>query len=107
MALVVINPNATEAMTASILEVARAPRPGAEIEGWTSHLGPPAIKGEEDGRRATPPLLDLVVRASDGGASGIVIACFDDTGLEDARRRARCPVLGIGQAAFHVAALRG
>ncbi|TCP41840.1 aspartate/glutamate racemase family protein [Rhodovulum marinum] len=107
MPLVIINPNSTVAMTESILAMARATLPGAEIEGWTSHDGPPAIQGEADGRLATPPLLDLVGRASDVGASGIVIACFDDTGLEGARRRAACPVIGIGQAAFHTAALRG
>ncbi|MGC9419113.1 MAG: aspartate/glutamate racemase family protein [Rhodovulum sp.] len=107
MPLVVINPNSTVAMTESILAMARATLPGAEIEGWTSHDGPPAIQGEADGRLATPPLLDLVGRAGDAGASGIVIACFDDTGLDEARRRAACPVIGIGQAAFHTAALRG
>jgi len=31
--------------------------------------------------------------------------CFDDTGLEAARSAARGPVIGIGEAAFHVAAL--
>ncbi|TCO70802.1 aspartate/glutamate racemase family protein [Rhodovulum euryhalinum] len=107
MSYVIINPNSTAAMTNSILAAAETAMPRAVFEGWTSMNGPPAIQGAADGEAATGPLLDLVVRASDRGARGIVIGCFDDTGLDEARRRAACPVLGIGQAAFHVAALRG
>lgn len=107
MSYVFINPNSTAAMTESILAMARATRPGTAFEGWTSHLGPPAIQGEADGQRAVPPLLDLVARANEERKAGIVIACFDDTGLDQAQRMASCPVLGIGQAAFHTAALHG
>jgi len=107
MNVVFINPNSTRAMTDSILAMARASSPGVPFEGWTSHLGPAAIQGAADGARAIPPLLDLVGKAQARNAPGIVIACFDDTGLDAARKRAACPVLGIGQAAFHTAALRG
>ena len=34
-----------------------------------------------------------------------VIACFDDTGLAEARTITQKPVIGIGQASFHLAAL--
>ena len=34
-----------------------------------------------------------------------MIACFDDTGLEAARCATDVPVIGIGEAAFHVASL--
>ena len=37
--------------------------------------------------------------------AGHVIACFDDTGLDAARALAHAPVVGIGEAAFHVASL--
>src|SRR5262249_16202057 len=33
----------------------------------------------------------------------IIIACFDDTGLDAARCQADVPVVGIGEAAFHAA----
>jgi allantoin racemase len=36
-------------------------------------------------------------------ADAIVIACFDDTGLDAARCQAEVPVIGIGEAAFHAA----
>ncbi|ARE39474.1 Hydantoin racemase [Rhodovulum sp. P5] len=107
MAFVIINPNSTAAMTDSMLAVAQATAPGHVFEGWTSQYGPPAIQGAEDGHRAIGPLMELVAQAGGRGAEGVVIGCFDDTGLEAARARATCPVIGIGQAAFHIAALRG
>ncbi|MDE4097298.1 aspartate/glutamate racemase family protein [Phaeobacter gallaeciensis] len=107
MPVIVINPNSTEAMTTSILAAARRTAPDIRFEGWTSVDGPPAIEGPEDGARAVPPLLELVRKASDTGARAIVIACFDDTGLDEARQLATCPVLGIGQASYVMAELIG
>eukprot|EP01037_Dinobryon_pediforme_P013264 gene13264-13372_t len=37
------------------------------------------------------------------GVHGHIIACFDDTGLEAARSIAKSPVIGIGEAGFHMA----
>jgi allantoin racemase len=51
--------------------------------------------------------LTLVRKASDAGATAIIIGCFDDTGLDAARDIASCPVIGIGQAAYHMAVLSG
>ncbi|MEM7489871.1 MAG: aspartate/glutamate racemase family protein [Pseudomonadota bacterium] len=107
MGVVLINPNSTEAMTETMLAVARAAAPGMAFEGWTSRDGPAAIQGEADGEAASGPLLDLVRKADRQGADGIVIGCFDDTALAASSRLARCPVIGIGQAAFHACALRG
>ena len=105
MTVVLINPNSTDSMTRSALAAARAAAPGLTFEGWTSHEGPPVIQGEADGRACVPPLLHLVEKAGREGAELIVIACFDDTGLSEARALASCPVIGIGQAAFAAAAL--
>ncbi|MEM8656718.1 MAG: aspartate/glutamate racemase family protein [Pseudomonadota bacterium] len=105
--IVLINPNSTVAMTEAMLRTARETAPGAVFEGWTSHDGPPSIQGREDGDAATPPLLDLVAKASDLDATAIVVACFDDTALAQARSLAACPVIGIGQAAYTMAALAG
>ncbi len=106
MAVVIINPNSTATMTAAMVKQARKSAPDLQFDGWTSHDGPPAIQGTEDGEAATPPLLDLVTKASESGADGIVIGCFDDTALDAAAKQAHCPVIGIGQAAYHYAALR-
>lgn len=105
--IVLINPNSTVSMTESMAEVARRNAPGADIVAWTSHDGPAAIEGPEDGEACIPPLLALVEEAETAGADAIVIGCADDTGLAQARERAPCPVLGIGQAGYHMAALAG
>ncbi|MEM6891433.1 MAG: aspartate/glutamate racemase family protein [Pseudomonadota bacterium] len=106
MAVIIINPNSTTSMTDAMVAQARRTAPNLQFEGWTSHDGPASIQGVEDGKAATPPLLELVDQASKAGADGIVIGCFDDTALQEAAKRARCPVIGIGQAAYHYAALR-
>ena len=77
----------------------------AEVAGWTNHDGPPAIEGAEDGERAVPGVLSRLEEAREWRADAIIIACFDDTGLERIRASAHCPVIGIGEAAFHMAAL--
>ncbi len=106
MAIVIVNPNSTATMTSAMVAAARAAAPGIAFEGWTSHDGPPAIQGREDGTMATPPLLRLVDKARAQGAAGIVIGCFDDTALAETAGRSRCPIVGIGQSAFHYCALR-
>ncbi|WP_290685364.1 MULTISPECIES: aspartate/glutamate racemase family protein [unclassified Haematobacter] len=104
MRLLFINPNATVSMTEAVVATACA-LTTAEVAGWTNHDGPPAIEGAEDGERAVPGVLSRLEAARDWGADAIVIACFDDTGLERIRASAHCPVIGIGEAAFHMAAL--
>lgn len=103
--IILINPNSTVSMTDAMLRTARDTVPGAQFDGWTSHDGPPAIQGAADGLRAEGPLLDLVAKASGERATAIIIGCFDDTALTAARKIATCPVIGIGQAAYHLAAV--
>lgn len=105
--IVLINPNSTVSMTDSMCDVAQRNAPGAEVVAWTSREGPPAIEGPEDGEACIPPLLNLVEKAAEAGATAIIIGCADDTGLEQARAKVACPVLGIGQAGYHMAALAG
>ncbi|MGO4916118.1 aspartate/glutamate racemase family protein [Pseudogemmobacter sp. W21_MBD1_M6] len=105
--IVIINPNSTVSMTESLLSTARAELPDARIEGWTSHDGPPAIQGPEDGAACIPPLLALVQKARLAGARTVIIGCFDDTGLTEARALVDCPVIGIGEAAYAKAARLG
>lgn len=105
MKLALLNPNSTVAMTESAVAAARAVLPEAQIVGYTNTAGPAAIEGPEDGAAALPGLRALAARAEAEGAAALVIACFDDTGLAGLRAAARVPVLGIGQAAYHMAAL--
>jgi len=105
--IVLINPNASATMTEAMLKTARAEAPNLPIEGWTSTNGPPAIQGVEDGKLAVPPMLKLVEKTREKDVKVIIIGCFDDTGLDQAREIANCPVVGIGQAAYHLGAMYG
>jgi allantoin racemase len=105
--IVVINPNATASMTAKIGVAARAvAAAGTEIVALNPAHGPVSIEGYVDEAFSVPGLLTEIARCEhEAPADGYVIACFDDTGLEAARCIARAPVIGIGEAAFHMAAL--
>ncbi len=72
------------------------------VEAITNHQAPAAIQGPEDGDAAVPGVLDII---ANGIFDAYVIACFDDTGLAEARTVTKKPVIGIGQASFHLAAL--
>ena len=85
MKIAYINPNTTASMTQGIVATARAALPEAQIFGLTNTSAPPAIQGKADGDAALPGLLALLPEARALGADAIVIACFDDTGLAQAR----------------------
>jgi allantoin racemase len=106
MRLVIVNPNTTASMTTKIGQAARAVAThGTEIIAVNPMMGPVSIEGYYDEAFSVPGLLAEIDKAEADGADGYVIACFDDTGLEAARAAAHAPVLGIGEAAFHVASL--
>lgn len=107
MRLLLINPNSTAAMTEAAAAVARRAVPEAQVLAWTNHGGPPAIQGPRDGAVAVAGVMALLPRARAEGVDALVIACFDDTGLDAVRAAAHCPALGIGQAGMHMAALLG
>ena len=100
-----INPNSTVAMTDSCVETLESELPEfCQVRGITNYNGPAAIQGEQDGIAAIPGLLAEIEKNSD--CDGFIIGCFDDTGLAEARLTSRKPIIGIGQSAFHLAALR-
>jgi allantoin racemase len=102
--LLIINPNSTQSMTEKVAAAARdVANPGTVIVARTSRTGPPAIQGPEDGVLALPGLFAEIRAAESEGFDGIIIACFDDTGLYEARRLTEVPVIGIGEAAYHAA----
>jgi len=106
MEILVVNPNTTESMTDKIRAAAVAvAAPGTRVTAVSPATGPESIEGYYDEALAVPGLLEEVARGEARGVAGHVIACFDDTGLEAARALARAPVVGIGEAAFHVASL--
>jgi len=112
MRILVVNPNTSVAMTEKIGTAARAvAAPGTEIIAVNPADGPVSIEGYYDEVFSVPGLLAEIAKGeafSKGETSGVsahIIACFDDTGLEAARSLASAPVIGIGEAAFHLASL--
>ena len=104
MKLLVVNPNTTASMTEKIAAAARtAAQPGTEIVAATSRDGPPSIQGYLDAAMCVPGLLAEARRHPE--AAAIVVACFDDTGVDALRCVFDVPVIGVGEAACHAASL--
>jgi allantoin racemase len=104
MRILVINPNTTASMTAKIGRAAElAASAGTKIIAVNPDDGPPSIEGYFDEVFAIPGIIAEMNKAR--GMDAYVIACFDDTGLDAARCAAEAPVIGIGEAAFHLASL--
>lgn len=104
MRILVINPNTTASMTAKIGNVAASvASAGTEIISVNPADGPPSIEGYFDEVFAIPGIITEMNKAA--AIDAYVIACFDDTGLDAARCAAEAPVIGIGEAAFHLASL--
>lgn len=104
MRILVINPNSTAAMTAKIGAAARtAASPGTEIRAVNPPGGPVSIEGYYDEAMCVPGVLQIIRSAPE--ANAVIIACFDDTGLDAARCVTDRPVIGIGEAAYHFASM--
>jgi allantoin racemase len=108
MRIKVINPNTTQSMTNTIAAAARvAAAPGTDIVAVSPAMGPASIETHYDEAMCLPGVLDEVRKGEADGCDGYVIACFGDPGLMAAREVAKGPVVGIAEAALHVASLIG
>lgn len=104
MRLLVLNPNTTVSMTDKIAAAARrAAAPGTQIIAANPRRGPASIEGYYDEAMSLSGLLQVIHDTPEVDA--IVIACFDDTGLDAARCLTDKPVVGIGEAAYHMASM--
>jgi allantoin racemase len=99
--LLVVNPNTTASMTATIADAAqRVKGPLTDVTAVTSAMGPVSIEGYYDEAFAVPGLLIELAKGEQAGADAAIIACFDDTGLDAARALVDMPVIGICEAAL-------
>ena len=100
-----INPNTSASMTVAIEAGAKSvASSNTKIIAVNPDSGPTSIEGYYDEVFSLPGLITKVKEHKD--ADAFIIACFDDTGLAEARLTSRKPIIGIGQSAFHLAALR-
>jgi allantoin racemase len=104
MKIQLINPNTSTAMTAALAASAQQLlRPGNQLLAVTNAAGPASIEGHYDEALSVPGLLQAIRDGEREGVEGHVIACFGDPGLLAAREIARYPVIGIAEAAMHLA----
>jgi allantoin racemase len=108
MRILVVNPNTTASMTATIGECARAVAgPGVTVEAVNPASGPVSIESHHDDAMSVPGVLVELAAGEAAGADAYVIACFGDPGLLAARELVRGPVVGIAEAAMRTAAYLG
>lgn len=104
--IMIINPNITDSMTATVVEGARpVAAAGTQLVGATAARGVESVESNVDEVWAALGVLEQVRAGEQAGADGYVIACFGDTGLPAARETARGPVVGMTEAALFTAAL--
>lgn len=107
MRILLANPNTTQAVTDTIAEAARAAAaPDTEIVPATARFGARVIGTRAEMAIAEHAALDLLAREA-GGCDAVVIGASIDSGLRAAREMLAVPVLGLTEAALHVACLTG
>lgn len=109
MRILLVNPNTSRAMTAKIAAAAReVAAADVEIRAVCPDTGPAAVESHLDEVRAAAAVVELVAQdVASGGSDAYVVACFGDPGLDAARELVEAPVIGIAEAAMHVAAISG
>jgi allantoin racemase len=106
--ILVINPNTTLTMTATIGECARAVAgPGVTVDAVSPATGPASIESHYDDAMSVPGVLAEIAAGELAGVDAYVIACFGDPGLLAAREIAAGPVVGVAEAAMRTAAYLG
>lgn len=97
--ILVINPNSSTSVTRSMEEclspVIEATRHA--IECIELSRSPPGIETDAHVAEVIPHILD---RIGEEDAEAIVLACFSDPGIRQARAATRIPVVGIAEAAY-------
>jgi allantoin racemase len=103
--ILVINPNTTESMTTAIGEACRGvAAAGTEVTAINPAWGPPSIETYAEDYVAAAAMLQTVAEHRDD-YDAFVIACAGDPGLYAARQLTDAPVIGIAEAAMHMACL--
>jgi len=102
MKILVVNPNTSASMTNRLRrELENARSADVMLTVVNPNQGPAAIESEEDEARAIPPTLALI-REQAPHHDAVIIACFSDPGLEQARQLVSIPVVGIEESSLHL-----
>lgn len=106
-----INPNTQDAVTDRLLSVLRPLLPhGVVLDARTARFGAPYIACEASHALAAHACLQAWAehrQSSPEALDGVIIACFGDPGLFALREASACPVTGLAEASFILAAQKG
>ncbi|MDQ8020949.1 MAG: aspartate/glutamate racemase family protein [Moraxellaceae bacterium] len=110
--IALINPNASAAVTAMMLGIARRAVPAdaqgrLTLEGFSASEGPPLITDEAALADAAAAMPARVTAIAAEGFDGFIIAGFGDPGLLAVRQQLAQPVTGIAEAGMAEAASGG
>ncbi|OPF78552.1 Asp/Glu/hydantoin racemase [Streptomyces antioxidans] len=107
MRILVLNPNTTASMTASIRAIAEASAsPGTEIVATEPLWGPESIEGHFEGYLSAAAVLDRLA-TYDEPFDALVMAGFGEPGREGAQELLDVPVLDIAESAAQMAMMLG
>lgn len=108
MRIMVINPNTSESMTEHLRQVlTQIKRTDTALTVVCPEHGPITIETAYDEAWATVNTLGLVKKANEEKYDAVILACFSDPGIVAAREVSDIPVVGIGEAAMHMACILG
>ncbi|WP_319782995.1 aspartate/glutamate racemase family protein [Oceanisphaera sp. IT1-181] len=109
MRIKIINPNTTQSFTDALQTLAdTVSRPDTEILAVSPASGPASIESFYDEALSVPGVLEEIIKGDrEENIDAYVLACFGDPGLYAARELTDKPVLGIAEAAFHMAVMSG
>ena len=104
MQILLLNPNTTASMTSKIALCAKAiALKDTQIIAVNPVGGPASIEGYYDEALSLAGIIETVQQ--NRSVDAIVLACFDDTGVDAVRCMTQAPVIGIGEAGYHAASL--
>lgn len=104
MNILVINPNTTVSMTKKIGRIGQSvAASNTLIIATQPESGPSSIESHFDEMISGVGVLEEIRKGEQRGVDAYIIACFGDPALLAAREITAAPVLGIAEAAFHVA----
>ena len=107
MRILVVNPNTSVEMTASIDLVAQKyAGPNLEIVTVCPRYGPRSIEGHFEEQIAALATVETIAERLDD-FDAFVIACYGDPAVDACREITEKPVIGIGEASMNLASLLG
>ncbi|MFT8310801.1 MAG: aspartate/glutamate racemase family protein [Sporolactobacillus sp.] len=102
----VVNPNTSASMTASIRAAVTVPGTQDEVRVIHPDTGPESLESFYDYQIAAFETIKWV-QNDQQTYDGILVACFGDPGLYALKEISTCPVVGIAEASFSTALLLG